>query len=49
MKRLLFVLALVAPAMLFAQTPFDGTWMTRPVTAQFPKQPNSYLLNKGMY
>jgi hypothetical protein len=49
MKKLFLALALMAPAMLFAQTPFDGTWMMKPDTAQFPKQPNSFLLNKGMY
>jgi hypothetical protein len=49
MKKLLLVLALMAPVMLFAQTPFDGTWITKLDTAQFPKKPDSYLLNKGMY
>jgi len=49
MKKLFLALALMAPAMLFAQSPFDGTWMTKLDTAQFPKKPDSYLLNKGMY
>ncbi len=49
MKKLLLVLVLMAPATLFAQTPFDGTWMTKLDTAQFPKKPDSFLLNKGMY
>ncbi len=48
MRRLLAVL-LLFPAILFAQSPFDGTWMTKLDTAQFPKKPDSYLLNKGMY
>jgi hypothetical protein len=48
MKKLLALL-LLSPAMLLAQSPFDGTWMTKLDTAQFPKKPNSYLLNKGMY
>lgn len=48
MKKLL-VLLLLSPAMLFAQSPFDGTWMTKLDTAQFPKKPDSYVLNKGMY
>ena len=39
MKKLLALLLLV-PAMLFAQSPFDGTWMTRLDTAQFPKKPD---------
>lgn len=48
MKKLLALL-LLSPAMLLAQSPFDGTWMTKLDTAQFPKKPNRYLLNKGMY
>jgi len=43
MKKLLALL-LLSPAMLLAQSPFDGTWMTKLDTAQFPKKPNSYLL-----
>jgi len=34
----------MAPTTLFAQSPFDGTWMTKLDTAQFPKKPDSYLL-----
>ena len=49
MKKLLFAITLIVPTMLFAQTPFDGTWVTKLDTAQLPKKPNSYLLNKGMY
>ena len=48
MKRLLALL-LLWPALLFAQSPFDGTWITRPDTAQFTKKPDIYVLNKGMY
>jgi hypothetical protein len=48
MKKLLALL-LLSPALLFAQSPFDGTWMTKLDTAQFPKKPDNYLLNKGMY
>jgi len=48
MKRL-FALLLLAPALLFAQSPFDGTWMTKLDTAQFPEKPDSYLLSKGRY
>jgi hypothetical protein len=35
--------------MSFAQSPFDGTWMTKLDTAQFPKKPETFTLNKGMY
>jgi hypothetical protein len=48
MKKLLALL-LLSPTLLFAQSPFDGTWMTKLDTAQFPKKPDSYLLNQGMY
>jgi len=36
MKKLLFAVVLLAAATLFAQTPFDGTWMTKLDTANFP-------------
>jgi hypothetical protein len=48
MKKLLALL-LLSPALLFAQSPFDGTWMTKLDTAQLPKKPDAYLLDKGMY
>jgi hypothetical protein len=48
MKELLSLL-LFAPSMLIAQSPFDGTWMTRLDTAQFPKKPDKYLVDKGTY
>jgi len=49
MKKLLFAVVLLAPVVLFAQSPFDGTWMTKLDTAQFPTKPQTYMLNKGMY
>jgi len=48
MKKLLALL-LFAPSMLWAQSPFDGTWMTKLDTAQFPKKPDKYLIDKGTY
>ena len=48
MKNLLALL-LLSPALLFAQSPFDGTWIARLDTAQFPKKPDTYLLEKDMY
>jgi hypothetical protein len=48
MKKFLMFLLFV-PGMLFAQSPFDGTWMTKLDTAQFPKKPDSYVINKGVY
>jgi hypothetical protein len=43
------LLALLAPVLSFAQSPFDGTWVTKLDSAQFPKQPDSYLVAQGMY
>jgi hypothetical protein len=47
--RKLLTLLLLAPVFSFAQTPFDGTWMTKLSTAQFPKKPDEFFLDKGMY
>jgi hypothetical protein len=49
MKKLLFAVVLLAPVTLLAQSPFDGTWMTKLDTAQFPTKPQTFTLNKGMY
>ena len=48
MKELLALLLFV-PATLFAQSPFDGTWVSDLGAAQFSKKPHTYELNKGMY
>jgi hypothetical protein len=48
MKQLLTLL-LFMPAMLFAQSSFDGTWVSDVGAAQFSKKPHAYVLNKGMY
>ncbi len=48
MKKLLALLLFV-PAMLFAQSAFDGTWVSDLGAAQFSKKPHTYELNKGMY
>ena len=44
----LFV-SLLAPAVAMAQSAFDGTWKIDIKTAQFPKKPDVYLLQDGMY
>jgi len=52
MRKLLFPLvlaALVAPAALPAQSPFDGTWKTDPSKVSFPREPDTYNLQDGMY
>ena len=49
MKKLFLTLVLLAPSLLFAQSPFDGTWMVKLDSAQFPTKPDKFTLNKGMY
>jgi len=49
MKKLLLGLVLLASSTLFAQSPFDGTWMTKLDTAKFPTKPDKYSLNNNMY
>jgi hypothetical protein len=49
MKKLLFAVVLLAPVTLLAQSPFDGTWITKLDSAQFPQKPQTFTLNKGMY
>ena len=46
-KIMLALLFFTAPA--FAQSPFDGTWVSDVGAAQFSKKPHTYELNKGMY
>ncbi len=48
MKALLVALMLW-PAALLAQSPFDGTWVAKLDTIQFPQQPENYLLQNGEY
>jgi hypothetical protein len=47
--RNLFALLLFAPAFLFAQSRFDGTWEMKVDTLRFSGTPEEYLLEKGMY
>ena len=48
MKKLILTL-LVFTAAAFAQSPFDGTWVSDVGAAQFSKKPHTYVLNKAMY
>ena len=50
-KPLPFVLllSLLMPGLAMAQSAFDGTWKVDVKTAQFPKKPDVYLLQDGMY
>ena len=49
MKRLLLAAVLLASATLFAQSPFDGIWMTKLDTAKFSTKPEKYSLSNNMY
>ena len=49
MKKLLLAAVLMASATVFAQGPFDGTWMTKLDTAKFPTKPDKYSLSNNMY
>jgi hypothetical protein len=48
MMRLL-VLLLWSSGTLFAQSPFDGTWIINSDTAHLPEKPEVYVLAKGMF
>ena len=49
MKKALFVLAVLAPSILFAQSPFDGTWKTIFDQSKISPKPIKFSLNNGMY
>jgi hypothetical protein len=49
MKKLLLALVLLASATLFAQTPFDGTWLMKLDTAKLPTKPDKYTLTNNKY
>src|SRR5215469_16022183 len=42
-------LSLLMPALATGQSPFEGTWKFELNTAQFPKKPDVYLVQDGMY
>ena len=49
MKRLLFGVLLLLPAITFAQSPFDGTWKTNLSETKQSQKPYMYSVNNGMY
>ena len=52
MKKLCFagaLMLLLLPVLAMAQSVFDGTWKLDMSTVQFPKKPDAYLLQNGMY
>jgi len=49
MRKLFLAPLLLVSATLFAQSPFDGTWMTKLDTAKFPTKPDEYTLTNNQY
>jgi len=52
MKKTFFLVGLVAllmPMLAIAQSAFDGSWKIETNKVDFPKKPNEYLLQNGMY
>jgi len=49
MKKMSLGMVLLASATLFAQSPFDGTWMTKLDTAKLPSKADKYSLRNNMY
>src|SRR5271165_1217159 len=52
MKKLFLaglLMLLLLPVLAMAQNPFDGTWKFDLSTAQFPKKPEVYVLQNGVY
>jgi len=49
MKKLLCVVLWLFPVMLFAQSPFDGTWKTNMAESKLSPKPYVFSIDKGMY
>jgi hypothetical protein len=49
MKKLLLAIAVLAPAILFAQSPFDGTWKTDLDKSKFSQKPITFSTSNGTY
>jgi hypothetical protein len=49
MKKFLCLVWCFLPMMLFAQSPFDGTWKTNFAESKLSQKPYEYLVNNGMY
>lgn len=49
MNKMLLGLTLLASGVVFAQTPFDGTWMAKLDNAKLPTKPDKYTLTHNMY
>jgi hypothetical protein len=49
MKKFLCVVLWFLPVVLFAQTPFDGTWKTNMAQSKLSEKPYMFSVNNGMY
>src|ERR1700687_1159859 len=49
MKKFLCVVLWFLPVVLFAQTPFDGTWKTNMAQSKLSQKPDAFSVNNGMY
>ena len=49
MKKLVWVVLWFLPVMLFAQSPFDGTWKTNMAESKLSQKPYVFSVNNGMY
>jgi len=49
MKKMLCVVLWFLPVMLFAQSPFDGTWKTNMAESKLSQKPYVFSVNNGMY
>jgi len=49
MKKLLCVVACLFPVLMFAQSPFDGTWKTNMAESKLSPKPYIFSVNQGMY
>ena len=49
MKKLLAVSLLLLPGLMFAQSPFDGTWKTNMSESKITQKPFTYSVSNGMY
>ena len=49
MKKALCLVSCFLPVMLFAQSPFDGTWKTNMAESKLSQKPYVYSVNNGIY
>jgi hypothetical protein len=49
MKKLVFLALLVFPALMFAQSAFDGTWKTDMSKSKLSQKPYTFTVDKGTY